>query len=76
MRKLIEVEKKNNFAIRTVYSKEMESKKELEGALRGFIEDVRDEINKKKNETAFIYKQHHHNKVMAKLTNRLPAIPN
>lgn len=53
-----------------MYSKEMESKKELEGVLRGCIEDVRDEIQRKKNETALIYKQHHHNIVMAKLGNR------
>jgi hypothetical protein len=34
-----------------MYSKEMEIKKELENILRSSIEDVRDEINKKKNET-------------------------
>lgn len=33
----------------------MESKKELESVLRGCIEDVRDEITKKKNETKNIY---------------------
>lgn len=35
----------------------MEIKKELEGALRYCIEDVRDEIQKKKNETQNVYKK-------------------
>ena len=53
---MIEIEKRNNFSVRTMYSKEMEIKKELEGVLRSCIEDVREEINKKKSETANIYK--------------------
>ena len=48
---MIEIEKKNNFNVRTMYSKEMEIKKDLESILRQCIEDVRDEITKKKNET-------------------------
>lgn len=44
MKKIIEIEKKSNFTVRTAYSKEMESRKELENILRSCIEDVRDEI--------------------------------
>lgn len=54
---MIDLEKKSNFTLRTSYSKEMEMKKELESILRSCIEDVRDEIAKKKNETQNIYKQ-------------------
>ena len=48
---MIDIEKRNNFQVRTMYGKEMETKKELEKILRTCIEDVRDEISKKKNET-------------------------
>lgn len=48
---MLELEKKNNFSIRTMYSKEMELKKELEKILRLSIDDVREEIEKKRNET-------------------------
>jgi hypothetical protein len=54
---MLDVEKKNNFSIRTLYSNEMEMKKELEKILRQSIDDVREEIDKKKNETQSIYKQ-------------------
>ena len=54
---MIDIEKKNNFHVRTLYSKEMEIKKELESILRQCIEDVRDEIQRKKNETQNMYKQ-------------------
>ncbi len=39
-----------------MYAKEMELRKQLESILRLSIEDVRDEINRKKNETQSIYK--------------------
>lgn len=57
LRKLIDLEKKNCFQIKTLYSKEMETKKDLESILKRSIEDVREEISKKKNETQNIYKQ-------------------
>ena len=53
---MIEMEKKNNFQIRTMYSKEMETKSELETIMRLCIEDVRDEIARKKQETQSYYK--------------------
>jgi hypothetical protein len=53
---MIMLEKKNCFNVRTLYSKEMEGKKELEKIMRSCIEDVRDEITKKKSETQNIYK--------------------
>jgi len=48
---MLDVEKKNNFQIKTIYSTEMEIKKELEKILRQSIEDVREEINRKRNDT-------------------------
>jgi len=54
---MIELEKQNTFQIRTLYSKEMETKKQLENVVRFCIEDVREEIAKKKNETQNIYQQ-------------------
>jgi hypothetical protein len=53
---MIVLEKKNNFSIRTLYAKEMEKRKELESLLRNSIDDVREEINRKKNESNSIYK--------------------
>jgi hypothetical protein len=53
---MIDLEKRSTFQIKTIYAKEMETKKELESILRQSIEDVRDEINRKKNETQNIYK--------------------
>ena len=53
---MILLEKKNNFTIRTVYAKEMEKRKELDTLLRSCIDDVREEINKKRNETSSVYK--------------------
>jgi hypothetical protein len=47
---MMEMEKKNNFTVRTMYSKEMETKKELEKIVRTCIEDVREEIVRKRNE--------------------------
>lgn len=47
---MMELEKKNNFTVRTMYSKEMEIKKELEKIVRTCIEDVREEIVRKRNE--------------------------
>ena len=52
----MELEKRNCFLIKTLYSKEMEVRKEIESVLRLSIEDVRDEINKKNNDTHNIYK--------------------
>lgn len=40
-----------------MYSAEMEIKKELESIIRLSIEDVREEIKRKRNETQNIYKQ-------------------
>lgn len=51
LKKMVEFEKKNTFQIKTMYSAEMEIKKELESVLRHSIEDVREEIKRKKNET-------------------------
>ena len=42
----------------------MEVRKELESTLRHSIEDVRDEINKKKNENQNIYKSLRKNPVL------------
>jgi hypothetical protein len=53
---MVDFEKKNTFQIKTMYSFEMEIKKQLESILRLSIEDVREEIKKKKNETQNIYK--------------------
>lgn len=53
---MLDKEKKDNFSIKTVYAKEMEIRKELEKILRQAIEDVRDEINRKRNENQNIYK--------------------
>jgi hypothetical protein len=39
-----------------MYATEMEIRKQLESILRLSIEDVRDEITKKRNETQSIYK--------------------
>lgn len=38
-----------------MYSKEMEKRKELEAIVKGAIQDVREEIIKKKNENVNIY---------------------
>jgi hypothetical protein len=65
---MILLEKKNNFTIRTLYGKEMEKRKELESLLRNSIDDVREEINRKKNETNSIYKNSH-NKQLARSLN-------
>lgn len=53
---MLEKEKKDNFMVKTIYAKEMEIKKELEKILRQAIEDVREEINRKRNESQSIYK--------------------
>lgn len=50
MKAMIESEKKNHFQVKTLYSKEIEIKQKLENMLRQCIEDVRDEIAKKKSE--------------------------
>lgn len=55
VKKIIDIEKKNSFTIRTMYFKEMEKRKELETVLKNCIEDVREEIQKKKNENVNIY---------------------
>ena len=55
LKKIIEVEKKNGFTLRTMYSKEMDKRAELENILKTCIDEVREEIQKKKNETANIY---------------------
>jgi hypothetical protein len=51
LKKMVDYEKKNTFQIKTFYSTEMEIKKQLESILRLSIEDVRDEIKRKKGET-------------------------
>jgi hypothetical protein len=56
LKNMVDFEKKNTFQIKTMYSFEMEIKKQLESILRLSIEDVREEIKKKKNETQNIYK--------------------
>ena len=55
LKKMMEAEKSNCFQLKTLYSREMESKKELERVLRLSIEDVREEINKKKGDSG-VYK--------------------
>ena len=45
------MEKKNNFSIRTMLSRELDLKKSLEKILRTSIDDVREEIDRKRNET-------------------------
>ena len=55
VKKIIDIEKKNSFTIRSMYFKEMEKRKELETVLKNCIEDVREEIQKKKNENVNIY---------------------
>jgi hypothetical protein len=53
---MVDSEKKNVFQIKTMYATEMEVRKQLESLLRLSIEDVREEISKKRNETQSIYK--------------------
>ena len=70
---MILLEKKNNFTIRTVYAKEMEKRKELDTLLRSCIDDVREEINKKRNETSSVYKSQ--NKQLTRSLNQpLPSL--
>lgn len=56
IKKMIEIEKWNNFEVWTLYAHEIESKKKLENILKFSIEDVRNEITKKKTEKSDIYK--------------------
>jgi len=56
LRRLIEQEKKNSFHVKTIYAQEMESKQELLRVMRLSIEDVREEIRKKKAETSKSYR--------------------
>ena len=57
LKSMVNTEKKNVFQIKTLYATEMEIRKQLESILRLSIEDVRDEITRKRNETQSIYKQ-------------------
>ena len=51
LRKMLDLEKKNNFQVRTMLSRELDTKKALEKIMRSSIDDVRDEIDRKRNET-------------------------
>ena len=55
IKKLLELEKKSLRIVKTMCSKEIEAKNSLEKILRGCVEDVKAEIQKKKSENKSIY---------------------
>ena len=50
LKRMIELDQKNNRAARTAYSRELEGKKELESLLRQCVDDVKSHISKKRSE--------------------------
>ena len=50
LKRMLELERKNLRIARTAYAKELENKTELEGILRKCVEDVKNEIAKKRSE--------------------------
>ena len=50
LKRMLEIEKKNLMEARTTYSKELESKTELENLLRQCVEDVKSEITRRRVE--------------------------
>jgi hypothetical protein len=55
LKRMIELEQKNTRAARTAYSRELQSKNELEGLLRLCVDDVKAHINKKKGEQRMLF---------------------
>jgi len=55
LKKMIEMERKNLRTTRTLFTKDVESKIELEKVLRQCVEDVKQEVSKKRNENKVLY---------------------